>query len=58
MTALWSFTILTLAYAFAGGLLKPRDDTRHQGTDGGAAPRACFSFHLTSNSDGSRQDHG
>jgi hypothetical protein len=45
MSALWSFTILALAYAFAGGLFKPRDDARHQGTDGGAAPSADFLLH-------------
>jgi hypothetical protein len=57
MTALWLLTVLALAYAFAiDG--KTRDDTRHQGTDGGASPSACVSFHLDTISDGSRQDHG
>jgi hypothetical protein len=59
MDALWLLTILALAYAFAiEGFGKPRDDARHQGTDGGAASGACVSFHLDTISDGSRQDHG
>jgi hypothetical protein len=46
MDALWLLTILALAYAFAiEGFGKPRDDARHQGTDGDAAPRACDLLH-------------
>jgi hypothetical protein len=55
MTALWSFTILALAYAFAiEGFGKTRDDARHQGTDGGAAPGSEISFHDRLNSLGER----
>jgi hypothetical protein len=31
---------------------KPRDDARHQGTDGGAASGSCVSFHSTTTSAG------
>jgi hypothetical protein len=52
---LWLLTILALAYAFAiEGLGKPRDDARHQGTDGGAASGADFLLHSTTNSAGRR----
>jgi hypothetical protein len=55
---LWLFTIPALAYAFAGGLFKTRDDTRHQGTDGGASSGSHVSFHLDTTSPREVRNHG
>jgi hypothetical protein len=57
MDALWLLTVLALLYAFAGGLGKPRDDARHQGTDGGAASGSVNLLHSTTDSPGGEHGH-
>jgi hypothetical protein len=54
VSAFAAFASIADEDAGAFDLGKPRDDTRHQGTDGGASPSECSSFHETTNSAGRR----
>jgi hypothetical protein len=55
---LWLLTAAALLYAFAiEGFGKPRDDARHQGTDGGAASGSVNLLHSTTNSAGGEHGH-